>query len=358
MSDEEEKLANFYTSYMDEVVIENRSIEPLLPYIHVALNINCDNLIQTVADFHANGICSPFFSMYASPDKKCSDHSICSIQQGGIGLPDRDYYFDNDKNDKRDDYIRFVSNILNFIGDDASIEIYKNKDKNHQLANAIFEFEKNIASSHLTKTEARDPEKTYNLMSLNELNELTKPSITYSKYLIKGKISGFDYVKFFDLFGKHFNKADFGKVNVSMTNAMKKISEICDSTILPHYLVFHIVKNNSEHLSKRYVDEKWLFYENKLSGTLEQKPRWKRGLSYIESSLGEALGKIYVQRYFNEDSKVKALRIVELVLNELRERINEVEWMEESTKKEAILKMNKFRVKIGYPDKFQEYRYQ
>ena len=297
--------------------------------------------------------------MYASPDKKCSDHSICSIQQGGLGLPDKDYYFDADKTDKRLMYIELITNIFNLIGEDGSIDIYKNKVNNAKIAQSVFEFEKKIASAHMTKAEARDPELTYNFMSLELLNELTKPCmISYSQYLTQGKTSdGFNYVQFFDLFGKHFNKGDFGNVNVSQTNALKKISEICDSPVVSHYLVFHVVKNNCDHLPKRYVDEKWSFYEKTLSGVAEQKPRWKRGLSYIESSLGEALGKIYVKKHFNEDSKIKALRIVQLVLTELRERIKEVEWMEETTKQEAILKMNKFRVKIGYPDKFQDYRY-
>jgi len=355
---EEIQLADFYNSFMNEIEIEKRSIEPILPYIQLALNTNYTNLINTVAELHAKCICNPFFTYYASPDKKNSDHTICSIQQGGIGLPDKDYYFDSDKADKCNEYIQFIANILNLIGDD-NIEIYQNKANNIKIAQSIFEFEKNIASAHLTKTQARDPELTYNMMSLDELNNFTKPTmISYSQYLVKGKTSnGFNFLQFFDLFGKHFNKKsnEFGNVNVSSTRAMKKISEICESPVLPHYLVFHIIKNNCDHLPKKYVDEKWLFYEKKLSGTVEQKPRWKRGLLFIESSLGEALSKIYVTKYFDEDSKVKALRIVELVLNELKERINELEWMKQITKQEAILKMDKFRVKIGYPDKFIDY---
>jgi len=282
-SDEEEKLAIFYNSFIDEETIESRQLDPLLPYIKLAHSTNNTNLLETVSKFHGEGICTPFFGLYPSPDKKNSDITIPTILQGGLGLPDRDYYFDADKEEKRSHYVEFITAIFNYIGEDS--DLYQDKEQNAKISQAIFEYEKLLAASHLTKTECRDPELTYNLMSLKELNDLTKPKIM--SYGQPG--DGLDFVKFFNLFGSYFDKSadEFGNVNVSQVEYMKKLSsQLSDeSPVLSHYLVFHVVLNNCNHLAKKYVDLKWSFFENKLSGTAEQKPRWKRGLGVLESGI-------------------------------------------------------------------------
>lgn len=279
---------------MDEETIESRKIEPIIPYLKLALSTNSSNLVENIVNLHAKGICQPFFGYYPSPDKKNSELTIPNITQGGLGLPDRDYYFDADKNEKRDFYIEFITNILNYIGEDSDISEYKDKSKNARIALAIFEYEKKLASAQLTKTESRDPELTYNLMTLSELNLMTKPKIiSYSQYLVRGTPSdGLDYVKFFTMFGNYLNISteDFGYFNVSMVEYMRKVSELIDAAIMPHYLVFHIMKNNCDHLSEIYVNEKWLMFDNRLSGSVAQKDRWKKGLGHLEASLGEALG--------------------------------------------------------------------
>lgn len=286
---EDMKLADFYNSFIDEETIESRKLEPILPYIKLAHGTSSTNLLETISRLHGEGICNPFFGLYPSPDKKNSDITIPTIVQGGLGLPDRDYYFDADKEDKRSYYLEFITAIFNYIGEDT--DLYQDKEQNAKIAQAIFEYEKLLAASHLTKTECRDPQLTYNLMSLKELNELTKPKImSYAQYLARGQPDdGLDYVKFFNLFGSYFDKSadEFGNVNVSQVEYMKKLSsQLSDaSPVLSHYLVFHVVLNNCNHLTKKYVDLKWLLFENRLSGTVEQKPRWKRGLAVLESGM-------------------------------------------------------------------------
>ena len=149
---EEEKLAIFYNSFIDEETIEARKLEPILPYIQIAHGTNNKNLLETIASFHASGICNPFFGLYPSPDKKNSDITIPTIVQGGLGLPDRDYYFDKDKEEKRTFYVEFIHTIFNYIGEDTDITAYQDKEKNAKIAHAIFEYEKLLAASHLTKT--------------------------------------------------------------------------------------------------------------------------------------------------------------------------------------------------------------
>lgn len=351
---EEIKLSNYYKSMMDENVIEELGISQVLPLLSITSKVTSDPT-ATIAELHSKYGIRVFFSFYSSPDKKDSEHTIGCLSQSGLGLPDRDYYFDSDKADKRLLYIEYIATVLNMAGQHG-VAIYNDINTCKQIAKEILIFETEIAASHLTRTQARDPELTYNKMSLVALQKLCTLPLDWPTYLARGvvdRVDGIDWIRYFSLIGKP--EPLLGEINVSTVDAIRKNSTLLKSPVLAHYLAFHCLSQLAPHLPAAYVDAHFQFYEKALKGTTEQRPRWKRALESLEDALGEALGKLYVTRYFPDTAKAEALRIVELVRDELRSRLAEVQWMSTETRSEAMKKMEKFKVKIGYPDIWLDY---
>jgi putative endopeptidase len=337
-ADDERKLSAFFKAAMDEEAIENLGIEPLKEIM-----LLCQETADGLGDrssFAMNlgtlafkyGI-SPFFSIGVSPDKMDSEHSIAQLSQGGIGLPDRDYYFDEDKEDKRTAYRKCIAFMLTLFDDPNAQEA---SETNTALAQQIFEVETRLAESHMTLTENRDPHATYNKMSISELTARSSDAFDFAAYFrgATGKVA-----------------EDLGDINVQNIIAVEnaaKLSSTVDSETLLGYLRWKALESSSPYLSKAFVDAHFDFYEKTLSGTQEIKPRWKRAMTFTETALGEALGKIYCAKCFDEASKERALEIVEKVRQALEERLKEVDWIKaDSTRNEALKKMSKFRVKIG-----------
>lgn len=298
-----------------------------------------------------------FFNLYSAPDKTNSDHSICSIHQAGLGMPDRDYYLDADKVEKRQKYVSYIRDVLFLLGQNGiNGEIFHNGEKCEIIAKEILEFEKGLAMLHLTRTQSRDPKLTYNKMSVSELSSksMLRP-LEWNKYLSTGvnPKHKFDWSLYFQLIGKPV--ALLGDVNVASVNAVTQFGQYLDSDILRNYMLFHVINSFAPHLSPDFVQAHFLFHEKELKGTAEILPRWKRGLQSLESSLGDALGKLYVAKHFPLQAKTRALEVVEAVRDSLRERLLEVAWMSNQSKTEAIKKMERFRVKIGYPDVWRDY---
>ena len=247
-------------------------------------------------------------------------------------MPDRDYYFDEDKQDKREAYLGHVKKMLVFLGieDDPK---------------SVIDLEQSMAKSYLTRTENRDPQVTYNKMKIDDLTtDIGKGKFDFASYL-RGST------------GKTVE--ELGEINVRQTGSLSALAEImaeADSQALSSYLKFHVIHSYAPYLTKAVVDENFDFYERTLSGTQEQKPRWKRAMGFLESALGEALGERYCESFFDESCKTKALEIVECVRQALEDRLKEVDWIKsDSTRQEALRKMSKFRVKIGYPNKWIDY---
>jgi len=263
------------------------------------------------------------------------------------GLPDRDYYFDEDKEEKRQKYKLHVAKMLCLL-DDPSFDTTNGGEPPADkvaAAEAVYELERDLASSHMTKTENRDPHATYNKMSVQAL---------------AADVAGdnkFEFGRYFVGMGK--SPDELGDVNVRNTAALKKVSELVssvDTKTLKLYLTWHALTTSAPYLSKAFVEEDFDFYERTLSGTQEMKPRWKRAMAWTESALGEALGKLYCKEYFDEECKDRALKIVEQVRKALQERLEEVDWIKnDSTREMAMKKMDRFKVKIGYPQKFIDY---
>jgi putative endopeptidase len=277
----------------------------------------------------------------ASPDAKESDHSLCQVSQGGLGLPDRDYYFDEDKQEKRDAYVKHVAMMLTLLEDPGATQA---SDEATGQAASVFGLEVQLAQAHMTKIESRDPQATYNKMQVTELNTRGKDAFLFDAYLAgsTGKAG-----------------ESLGPVNVRNTLALERVALVASTVepdVLRSYLRWHAVTSCAPYLSKVFVTENFNYFEKELSGTEEIKPRWKRAMAMTESALGEAIAQLYCAKHFDEECKARAHSVVESVRAALEERLNEVDWMKsDTTRQEALKKMSRFRIKIGYPDKWIDY---
>ena len=341
LNKEEVMLSLFYSAALDEDAIESHGATPLAPLIAMCKSMREPTArVETLAAFQSLFGLSFFFSIGASPDNKDANHTIAQIGQSGLGLPDRDYYFDDDKQAKRDLYKKHIANMLALL----DCDMYGDTAIAEAAAQKIFDVELDLAGSHMTKTERRDPLATYNKMSLSALSELC------------GGV--FDFSTFFVSLGKDSVEA-VGEVNVRNVEAIKKTATVImamDADTMEHYMRWHMVSKLAGYLPKPFVDEDFAFFHKTLSGTQELLPRWKRAMAFTESALGEALGKLYCERFFDAECKQRAFDIVESVRVALEARLQEVEWItSEETRKNALLKMANFRIKIGYPDKWIDY---
>lgn len=345
--DEEEKVKLFYESAMDEEKIEAAGIKPMQPLLDMCKEA-ADNKDDKVAFAASLGKLAlkfgihPFFGIGAGPDKKNSDHSIAQVYQGGIKLPDRDYYFDEDKEEKRTAYKKTMSLMLTLLEDSAATSP---TDEAVATAEKVFGLEKTLAEAHMTRTENRDPHDTYNKMSIEEMSEMCGGT--------------FDFVSYFAAATGGKTLDEIGDINLRNVKALQKVAEVAQSVetdVLLAYFRWHAVCSCSPYLSSPFVNAHFEFFEKALQGTDELKPRWKRAMEFTEGALGEALGKLYCAAYFDESSKGRALAIVEQVRQALEDRLKEVDWMKsEETRANALKKMSKFGVKIGYPDKWLDY---
>jgi len=353
LSADEAKVARFYAAAMDEAAIEVAGTAPLRPLLDLcaaAADATCtasaggaggDALLATsVGRLVAQCGMSAFFAIGASPDNKNSDHSLCQVYQGGLGLPDRDYYFDDDKEDKRVAYKTHVALMLTLLDDPKATEPTA---ESTEAAESVYNLEMKLAEAHMTKTENRDPNATYNPMTVAELTERCG--------------SAFDFASYFAAAAK--SAEELGRINVRNTKAIAKVAEVVSTVekdVMHQYLRWHAVNKFAAYLSTPFVNADFNFFEKELAGTAEIKPRWKRAMAFTDSALGEVQGKLYCAKHFDESSKGHALKIVENVRQALEDRLKEVDWMtSDATREEALKKMSRFRVKIGYPDKWIDY---
>jgi putative endopeptidase len=330
-SDDEQKLADFYSTALDENITESIGINALRELIDICKEAST-NVTSAISKLHSRYGIRVLFSLSSSPDKKNSEHTIASISQSGIGLPDRDYYFDADKEDKREKYMIYIESLLALLYQgDPSLICYSTSMKRKLAAKEVLLLETALASAFLTRTECRDPELTYNKMTVDELKSLTKNITQWSTYLTRGvNITEVSWDEYFSSVGRA--SSELGDINVSMIKALQQINDTINHPSFYHYLVFHCLNSYAPHLPAAFVDVHFNFHEKELKGTAAQKPRWKRALEALEEALGDSLGVCYVMRYFSGDAKDRALRIVEQVRDALRSRLQEVDWMQNDTK--------------------------
>jgi predicted metalloendopeptidase len=274
-----------------------------------------------------------FFGFFSGQDDKNSAMVIAQASQGGLGMPDRDYYTKDDDASKqlRDQYVAHVTKMLTLLGEPQSAAA--------DHAGKIMALETSLAKPARTRVELRDPQKNYNKMTQAELQQLT-PDWQWADYF------------------KEINLTEPGDINVRQPDFFKAINGVFTSTSLDDwktYLRWHLIHATAPVLSSDFVNENFNFFGSTLTGTKQLKPRWKRVVSSTDDALGEALGKLYVADYFPPESKARMLELVNNLKAALADRIKTLEWMDEPTKQEALKKLAAFTVKIGYPDKWRDY---
>ena len=325
------KVGAFYKSGMNEEAIEKLGLTPLNKLLTRINTISTpSDVVNEIAIEQTEGIAS-LFNFGVSPDDKNVVKQIPQFAQGGLGLPDRDYYFNKDTRSKniRDAYKGYISLTLKYM-----------KDENATMAmEQIYSIEEKLAEASMTRIEQRDPYKVYNKFFLEDLSKLT-PGINWRMLLISMKMTGQDTVlvaqpKFFTVAANLLN-------NISV-DAWKK------------YLAFHLVSSMAPYLNRDFDAARFEFYGKTVRGQQEQKPRWKRVLQVIDGSVGELLGQMYVEKNFNAESKKRMLALVNNLQATYADRIKRLDWMSDVTKKKALAKLNSFMKKIGYTDKWKTY---
>jgi putative endopeptidase len=327
------RIGDFYASFMDEGRLEQLGVTPLNGELEmIAALKDKGELPALLARLQKAGVPVPF-DLSINLDNKDATKYVATLSQGGLGLPSRDYYLKS--NDQRLTAIkaRYQAHIETMLAMVGRVNAVAD-------AQAVIDFETRIAETQWSPVELRDPVKAYNKVALVEL-PATAP--------------GFDWQRWHDAIGLS-GKTTY--VIVSQPAYLKAYAGIANATPLDTwkaYLTMHVLASYSRYLSKAYVDENFEFFNKTVYGTDENQPRWKRGVDVIESSQGDALGKLYVAEYFPAERKARVQAMVQNLLMAYNESIDKLDWMSPATKKEALAKLAKLTPKIGYPDKWKDY---
>jgi putative endopeptidase len=328
-----QKVGDFYASGMNESAIDTAKVAPLADEMkRIDAIKDRKDVLKEIGRFHSMGL-RAFFFFLSGQDDKDSTKVIAQAFQGGLGLPDRDYYTKEDEGSKkiRDQYLEHVTKMLTLAGAPA--------DQAGDDAKKIMALETSLAKPARTRVELRDPQKNYNKMKPAELQALT-PDWNWNEYFQEIKLS------------------NPGDVNVGQPDFFKAANEVFKTTSIDDwkvYLRWHLLRGLAETLSSDFVNENFRFYEATLRGTKQIKPRWKRVVTRTDDALGEALGKLYVAEKFPPEAKARALEMVNNLKEALADRIKTNDWMDQPTKDQALKKLAAFQVKIGYPDKWRDY---
>ncbi len=327
------KAVNVYKTYMDTIARNKRGITPLKPYLAKI------NAIKTVQDLNKlitettpeGGL--GFYGAGVGPDAKNSNRNVVYIGPGGLGLPDRDYYVSEDKDsqEKRQKYVAHVARMLQFLGEKP--------EEAKKSAERVLALETEMAKPRFTRVERRDARKSYNPMTVADLQKLT-PSVNWEAYL---------------------QGTGFGKVD-TLVVSQPKYMEAMEATFKANkiedwkaYLRWMLIDENANELTTDIEKANWDFYSKTLQGALKQRPREERALQVVNGTLGEALGKLYVEQKFPAEAKAKAKAMIDNIFLAFENRINKLPWMTPATRKGAIDKLRKSTIKIGYPDKWEDY---
>lgn len=328
-----QKVADLYNMAMDSVRLNKEGAAPLQKDLDKvkAFSKKAD-FTAFIADQHLyKG--NPFFGIGVDTDLKNSDLNVMWLSAGTSGLPDRDYYLntDADSKKKQEAYRAYLSKIFQLSG-------YKKKEA-EKAAKVIYNIEYQFAEAKMSRAEARDYNKLYNIYTIDMLQK-DYPAIQWAKY--------------FELMGVKDVKQVILTEPKVMAVAQKLMSALSEQDI-KYYVAGLIIKSSTSVLSDDFVNANFDFYGRLLNGQKEQKARWKRALGFPNSLLGEAVGELYVSKYFAGESKAKMLKLIDNLRKALATRIANLAWMNDTTKINALVKLNSFTVKVGYPDKWRDY---
>jgi putative endopeptidase len=327
------KIGDFYATGMDSAAIEALGFKPIEGELNrIAAIQDIDGIQKEIALLHSE-YNQVLFGFGSEQDPKNSTEVIGEIHQGGLGLPDRDYYFAKDARSKtiRDEYVKYIIAMFKLIGiDDAMAST---------SAQSILAFETQLAKASRTRAALRDPDKNYNKMTQDELKKLA-PSFLWTHFFTE------------------IGWAAPGSVDVGQPEFFQQIDTLVKTAPLAdwkNYLRWKVLNTAASVLSSPFVAESFHFRGTILTGAKEMQPRWKRIRGVIDGMLGEALGEVYVAKAFPPEAKARALELVKNIRLALRQHIAQLTWMDDTTKQAAVKKLDAITVKIGYPDKWRDY---
>ena len=329
-----QKIGDFYGACMDEAAIEKRGVAAIKPELDAIRQLkSTQDLAPLIADLHLKVTGSFLFSGGSTQDPDNSNQQIAEIGQGGLGLPDRDYYIKDDAKSKeiRERYLQHVQKIFELLGE--------NPETAKANAAAVMGIEIALANASLTRVERRDPYKLKNKIKPQDLDQLA-PNFNWSAYFRELKTPAFEIV------------------NVAPAAFFTQVNQLLSSESLDHwksYLRFHVADGYSPYLNSAFVQENFAFYSQYLRGAKEIQARWKRCVRYTDNDLGEALGQAYVNRVFSPELKQRTLEMTRRIETAMEQRINQLDWMSSETKEQALAKLHSIRNKVGYPDKWRDY---
>ncbi len=327
------KLADFWLSAMDTVSIEQAGIQPLqadLDKINTITDI--PSLLQLIASWQVKGI-SPAFSQFVYQDSKNSEQMALYLYQGGLGLPNRDYYFNTDSTttSKRNAYVKHVARMMQLLGDDTATAANN--------ARTIMKLETRLAKVSRKLEALRDPYANYNKFAVTDIKKLA-PSVDWKAWAASIGAGAVDSV----IVGQ---PEFFRELQTALTTV-----PINDWKV---YLRWNLINGSADYLSKPFVDQDFEFYAKTMRGAKKQRPRWKKVLDSEKDAMGELVGQLFVKEYFNETAKKRYSDMVEAIRSSLKDRINKLEWMGDSTREKALHKLATMKKKVGYPDKWKDF---
>lgn len=329
----EQKIADLFNLAMDSSKLNSDGSTPIKSDLEkIAALKNTSELVAYLPSMMQEGI-NPFFNIYVDADPMNSNQYLVQTYQGGIGLSQRDYYLENDDNTRniREKYIVHIAQMFEKSGFTA--------DEAANKRDAVMRVEMRLATSAYDNVKLRDPHANYNKMTVAELQKLV-PQLDWNSFF-----NGFQLNGLTDLsVSQKENLVEVGKIIATEPLEVQKA-----------YLEWNVINSSAEFLSDEINDENFEFYGKVVSGKTEQQPRWKRAVSTVDGSLGEAVGQMYVKKYFPAEAKDRMVQLVKNLQTALGQRIQNLEWMGDSTKLKAMEKLNTFHVKVGYPDKWRDY---
>lgn len=327
------QMADFWLSAMDTVAIEKDGITPLQPELDKVNAINSiPSLVQLITDWQIKGI-SPAFGQFIYQDMKNSSQMALYLNQGGLGLPNRDYYFNTDARTTniRNAYPKHIARMLHLLGDDT-VTAAKN-------AAAIMRLETKLAKASRKLEALRDPYANYNKFAVTDVKKLT-PAIDWKTWATQ------------------YGAGSLDSLIVGQPEFFQALQSALTTTPLSDwkaYMRWNLVNRSADFLSKPFEEADFDFYSKTIRGVEKQRPRWKNVLDNQKRVMGELVGQLFVKEYFNETAKKRYEDMVEAIRTALKDRINKLDWMGDSTRQKALQKLASIKKKVGYPDKWKDF---
>jgi putative endopeptidase len=329
----EQKIGDYYSSCLDTDAIEKKGLAPIQPELDKIAGLkNKHDLPELIAHFNRMEV-GMFLDFGSQQDYKDASREIAYADQGGLGLPEKDYYSRTDAKSEeiRKQYVQHLTNVLKLLGEPA--------DKAAADAQKVMAMETEMAKSSMGVVERRDPLKVYHMMSVTRAS-FGAPELQVERYI--------------DLMGAP-KVSELNVVSPDFFKGLNQVIQQTDLDTLKTYMKVRLTDSMSMRLPKAFDDENFDFYGRKLTGTPEQEARWKRCVNGTDASLGEALGQLYVQQYFTPDMKAKTLQMVHDIEAAMDKDLDGLDWMGPQTKVKAKEKLHAVADKIGYPDKWRDY---